>query len=83
MIKDEITLKISSGDNDVTLVFPKTAKIKDVEQAAITELGLPGSGDSFELVYDGQTLKPEQRTLISFGIPNNACLELVATGTGV
>lgn len=83
MSKDEVTLKISSGDNDVTLVFPKTVKIREVEEAAAKELGLPGDSDSFELVYEGATLKPDQRTLISFGIPNNACLELVATGTGV
>lgn len=83
MKHDDLTLKISSGDDDVTLAFPKTTKIKDVEDAAIQELGFEGNSDDFELVYNGTTLEPEERPLASFHIPDNACLELVATGDGV
>lgn len=83
MKDDEQVIKISSGDDDVTLAFPKTAKIKEVEEAAIKELGFEGNSDSFELVYEGTTLEPDERPLVSFHIPDNACLELVATGQGV
>jgi len=83
MKDNEIVIKISSGDDDVTLAFSETTKIKDVENAAIHELGFEGSSDGFELVYEGNTLTPDERPLVSFHIPNNACLELVATGQGV
>ena len=83
MNNEELVLKIFSGDDDVTLAFPKTAKIKEVEDAAINELGFEGSSDGFELVFEGKTLRPDERTIVSFHIPDNACLELVATGQGV
>lgn len=83
MESSEFTFHIWSGDDDVKLVFPKTTKVKEVEEAAIKELGLEGGSDTFELVYDGRTLEPDERPLVSFSIPQRACLELVATGQGV
>ncbi len=83
MKNKELTINISSGDDDVTLAFPETTKVKDVETAAIHELGFDGNSDGFELVYEGTTLSPDDRPLISFHIPDHACLELVATGQGV
>jgi hypothetical protein len=83
MKDDEQVIKISSGDDDVTLAFSKATKIKEIEEAAIKELGFEGNSDGFELVYEGSTLQPDERPLVSFHIPDNACLELVATGQGV
>ena len=80
MENSEFTFHIWSGDDDVKLTFPKTTKVKEVEEAAIKELGLEGGSDTFELVYDGRTLEPDERPLVSFSIPQRACLELVATG---
>ncbi|MCZ6772976.1 MAG: hypothetical protein O7G83_13505 [Proteobacteria bacterium] len=79
---EEVTLEIGTPKGLFTGTFPKTAKIADVIAAVVDSLGLE-RGDTLELVHDGQTLQPVQRTLVSFGLSGTVQLELVATGDGV
>ncbi len=81
-MNNEITLEIGTPKGLFTATFPKTAKVAEVIDAAVDAMGLDG-GDSLELVYNGEVLKPVQRTLVSFGLEGTVQLELVATGSGV
>lgn len=81
-MNEQITLEIATPSGIFTGNFAKTAKVKEVITAVIQQQGLP-SGDSFELVYNGSVLTPDERPLVSFGISGAAELELVATGSGV
>lgn len=82
MPNDDVTLEVGTPKGLFTGTFPKTAKVEDVITAAVSELGLD-RGDALELVYNGQPLKPVNRTLVSFGLSGTVELELVATGDGV
>ena len=82
MTVEEVNLEIGTPKGLFTSVFLKTAKIKEVIVAAVKALGLDAA-DSLELVYNGESLQPQERTLVSFGISGSAMLELVATGSGV
>lgn len=82
MPAEEVTVEVGTPKGLFTGTFPKTAKIEDVIAAAVDSLGLD-RGDTLELVHDGQTLTPVERTLVSFGLAGTVQLELVATGSGV
>jgi hypothetical protein len=82
MSQDNITLEIATAKGMFTGTFPKTTKIQEVITAAVVAMGID-SGESLELVHNGQILQPVQRTLISFGFEGTVQLELVATGSGV
>lgn len=77
-----LKLEIATPSGVFSGIFEKTAKIVDVIKNIIKEQGL-AAGDSFELFYQGNALKPETRPLVSFGLEDCASLELVATGSGV
>lgn len=79
---EDVTLEVGTSKGLFTATFPKTAKVEDVIAAAVDSLGLD-RGDTLELVHNGQTLQPVQRTLVSFGLAGTVQLELVATGQGV
>ena len=79
---DEVTVEVGTPKGLFTGIFAVTAKIADVIAAAVSSLGLD-TGDSLELVHNGQILQPVQRTLVSFGLAGMVQLELVATGDGV
>jgi len=79
---EEVTLEVGTPKGLFTGTFPKTAKVEDVIAAAVEAKGID-SGESLELVYNGQVLQPVQRTLVSFGLSGTVKLELVATGSGV
>ena len=79
---DEVTREVATRKGLFTGTFPKTAKVEDVIAAAVAAKGID-SGESLELVYNGQVLQPVQRTLVSFGLAGVVKLELVATGSGV
>lgn len=80
--ENEVTLVVATPKGLFTETFPKTAKIEDVITAAVNAKCID-SGESLELVYNGQVLQPVQRTLVSFGLAGTVKLELVATGSGV
>ena len=79
---EEVTVEVGTPKGLFTGTFPKTAKIADVIDAAVNSLGLD-RGDTLELVHNGQSLTPAERTLVSFGLAGTVPLELVATGSGV
>jgi hypothetical protein len=79
---EEVTVEVGTPKGLFTGTFPKTAKVEDVITAAVDSLGLD-RGDTLELFYNGEPLKPIQRTLVSFGLSGTVQLELVATGDGV
>lgn len=83
MPKDhEITLNIATPKGVYVHDFPKTTKISEVIAMTIDAVGLD-AGERFDLVYEGTVLQPTERPLVSFGLPDGAKLELVATGSGV
>lgn len=82
MAQEEVTLEIGTPKGLFTGTFPKTAKVEDVIAAAVEAKGID-SGESLELVYNGEVLQPIQRPLVSFGLTGTVTLELVATGSGV
>ena len=79
---EEVTLEIATPKGLFTGVFAKTAKVAEVIAAVVSSLGLD-SGDTLELIHNGQPLQPVQRPLVSFGLSGTVQLELVATGSGV
>lgn len=81
-MQEQITLQIATPSGVFTGTFPKTTKVKEVISTVIQQQGL-SSGDSFELVFNGAVLTPDERPLVSFGLSGSAELELVATGSGV
>lgn len=82
MSVEEVHLEISTPKGLFTASFPKTAKVEDVIAATVSSLDL-ARGDTLELVHAGESLKPIERTLVSFGLAGTVQLELVATGDGV
>lgn len=82
MAQEEVTLEIGTPKGQFTGTFPKTAKVEDVIAAAVEAKGID-SGESLELVHNGEVLQPVQRPLVSFGLSGTVMLELVATGSGV
>lgn len=78
----EITLNVATPNGLFTGIFRKTAKVIEVIKAIITAKGLDAS-DDFDLVHNGQALKPEERPLVSFGLTGTVRLDLVAVGSGV
>ena len=64
---EEVTVEVGTPKGLFTGTFPKTAKIADVIDAAVNSLGLD-RGDTLELVHNGQSLTPIERTLVSFGL---------------
>lgn len=82
MNTDEVTVEVGTPKGLFTGTFAKTAKVEDVINAAVNAKGID-SGESLELVHNGQVLQPVQRTLVSFGFAGTVKLELVATGSGV
>ena len=82
MAVEEVTVEVATPKGLFTGVFAKTAKIKDVIEAAVNSLGLDAS-DTLELVHNGEVLQPVERTLVSFGLSGTVQLDLVATGSGV
>jgi hypothetical protein len=81
-MKDEIQLEIATPNGLFIGAFPKTAKVSEVIEVVVREKHLQ-SGDAFELIYNGNSLQPVQRPLVSFGLDGVVKLELVATGSGV
>lgn len=79
---EQITLHVATPSGIFIGAFPKTTKIKEVI-AVVVERQELSSGDSFELVFNGSALTPDERPLVSFGLSNSAELEFVATGSGV
>jgi hypothetical protein len=79
---DEVVLDIATPKGLFKGAFPKTTKVSQVIAVVIEEKDLD-TKDSFELVYGDTVLKPEERTLVSFGLHGEVQLELVATGSGV
>lgn len=83
---EQYKLEIATPKGVYTDAFAKTDKVEDVIKAVIEKQGLPG-GDAYELFYNGEALKPEEKTLVSFKLEANddglVQLELVATGSGV
>ena len=79
---EEVTLEIATPKGLFTGVFAKTAKVAEVIAAVVSSLGLD-SGDTLELIHNGQPLQPGQLPLVSFGLSGTVQLELVATGSGV
>jgi len=82
MLVDQVTVEIATPKGMFTHAFPKTAKISEVINVAVASLGID-SGDSLELVHNGQVLQPVERPLVSFGLSGHVQLDLVATGSGV
>ena len=82
MAVEEITVEVATPKGMFSGSFPKTAKVKDVIDAAVASLGIDSS-ESLELVRNGEVLQPIERTLISFGLSGRVQLDLVATGSGV
>jgi len=82
MAQDEVTLQVGTPKGQFTGTFPKTTKIAEVIAAVVAAMQLEG-GDAFELVHNGQVLKPVERPLVSFALAGTVLLELVATGSGV
>ena len=78
----DIELLIATPKGPFDGTFPKTTKVSEVILAVRTKLGLPADA-SFELWYGTTRLEPEERTLVSFHLPDPAKLTLVATGSGV
>ncbi|MDX2240044.1 MAG: hypothetical protein NW224_05105 [Leptolyngbyaceae cyanobacterium bins.302] len=81
-MREQVVLEVATPRGVFKGTFAKTEKVKDVITAAIKQQGL-ASGDSFDLVYKGEVLQPEERPLVSFGLSGTVKLELVATGSGV
>jgi hypothetical protein len=79
---DLIQLDIASPKGVYEGTFRETDKVETVIQAVVAKQQLD-AGDQFELVFQEHKLEPVQRTLESFHLPNDAKLELVATGSGV
>ncbi len=82
MAQEEVTLEIGTPKGLFTGTFPKTTKVEEVIAAAVEAKGID-SGESLELVHNGEVLQPVQRPLVSFGLTGTVTLELVATGSGV
>lgn len=78
----EITMNVTTPAGLFSGIFQKTAKIIEVIQAIILDKGLKPS-DTFNLVYNGQTLQPTERPLVSFGLTGTVAMDLVAHGSGV
>lgn len=81
-MQEPIVLEVATPSGVFKGTFSKTEKVKDVIAAVVKHQGL-SSGDSFDLVYRGEVLQPEERPLVSFGLSGTVKLELVATGSGV
>ena len=62
--------------------FPKTTKVAEVIATVIEAMEID-SGDSLDLIHNGEVLQPTERPLVSFGLEGTVQLELVATGSGV
>lgn len=76
----EITVNTPAGP--CTIEVTKTVKVAEVIESVANDKGLD-KPDSLELVWEGQSLTPTSRPLVSFGIEAGAILTLVAAGTGV
>ena len=82
MPNNDISLKVATPAGVFMGIFEKTTKIIEVIKKIIKKQGLE-EGDDFDLFYQGKALQPEERPLVSFHLPDEVCLELVATGSGV
>lgn len=82
MSDDAVRLEIATPTGSYVDTFRKTAKVQDVISEAVREKDLD-QNEPFELFWSGNALKPEERTLVSFGLEGTVQLELVATGSGV
>jgi hypothetical protein len=79
----EVLMDIATPKGPFVGVFYKTTKVAEVIKVVVDEKGLDKK-DTFELVYKGNVLQPDDHTLESFGLHHGeAKLELVATGSGV
>jgi hypothetical protein len=78
----DIHIEVATPNGVYRGSFPKTTKVKDVI-VVIVEDGDLEDGDAFQLFYGEIVLEPVERPLVSFGLPANVLLTLVATGSGV
>lgn len=82
-MKDQtLKLEVATPNGLFSGLFAKTAKVIDVIRTIVTEKKLAG-GDVFELIFNGASLTPTDRPLVSFRLEDCAKLDLVATGSGV
>ncbi|MBB4305693.1 hypothetical protein GGD81_004775 [Rhodobium orientis] len=79
---DDIHLEVATPNGVYRGVFPKTTKVKEVIVTIVEDRDLE-DGDSFQLFFGEIVLEPVERPLVSFGLPANVLLTLVATGSGV
>lgn len=79
---DEIFLDIATPKGPFRGVFHESTTVATVIEIVADKKHLDKK-DTFELIHDGTKLEPTGRTLESFGLRRHACLELVATGSGV
>lgn len=78
----DIHLEVATPNGVYRGTFPKTTKVKDVIVVIVEDRDLE-NGDAFQLFYGEVVLEPVDRPLVSFGLPANVLLMLVATGSGV
>ena len=81
-MENQIVLDIATPKGVFHGEFPKTTKVAEVITTVVQALDLDGA-DSLDLIHNGETLQPTERTLVSFGLEGTVQLELVATGSGV
>jgi len=78
----DIHIEVATPNGVYRGAFPKTTKVKDVIIVIVEDRDLE-EGDAFQLFYGEILLEPIERPLVSFGLPTNVLLTLVATGSGV
>lgn len=78
----DVTLEIATPKGPFKGVFEKTNTVATVIKVVVDDKHLDKK-DSFELVFHGEPLLPETKTLGEFGLHGTKKLTLVAQGTGV
>lgn len=81
--KNTLTLTVGTPKGSFTAEFPKTTKVSEIIEAAISKMGLDGAADAFEVFHGDKELKPIERPLVSFGLKDGDTLLIAAIGSGV
>ena len=77
----KVTLKVATPAGPYEGTFEDTTKVEDIITAIVKEKNL-AVGDAFELSFDGTELQPD-RPIGSYNLPDNAVLDLTASGSAV
>ena len=81
MSDGKLTIKVATPRGVFEGTFDVSDKVSEVIAVIVKEQGLV-EGDAFELAFDGTPLAPD-RPIGSFGLEDDAVLDLVASGSGV